>query len=234
MRVVWIRKSATVSDRHWTFRLIGSRMRGTAKPDSDWDVLAIPDPKIEVEARDWCEASEKLLRILGGESGARKLIRAAMNYLREEHGFERGAVDIFIEFFWNGRCQAARMVWDEERGCWEGWLTGRHLVEMGVDPRKAPSVGALITKKECIIYWGPWRGIWEIGEARPEDFEIILTDDGSILLRKDPYAREFHLPLEEIENLDFDRREVTFDPEKRMLVIRIPKKEEVRPAESVD
>jgi hypothetical protein len=42
------------------------------------------------------------------------------------------------------------------------------------------------------------------------------------------------MPESFIENLDFDRREVTFDPEKRMLVIRIPKKEEVRPAESVD
>jgi hypothetical protein len=179
-----------------------------------------------VKAADWCGASEKLLRILGGEVGVRKLIRAAMNYLREEHGFERGAVDVFVEFLWNGRWQAVRMVWDEGRGCWEGRLTGHHLIDMGVGPRKAPSVGALNTKKEkeYIIYWGPWRGIWEIGEARPEDFEIILTDDGSILLRQDPYATEFHLPLDEIETLDFDRREVTFDPEKRMLIIRIPKR----------
>ncbi len=233
MRVVWVRKDATVAGRNWTFRLIGSRASGTAKPDSDWDVLAIPDPKIEVEATDWCDASEELLRILGGWGGVRELIRAARSYLTKEYGFERGAVDVFVEFFWNGHWQAARMVWDEERGCWEGWLTSRYLIDMGIDPRKAPSVGALITEKECTIYWGPWRGLWEIGEARPEDFEIILTDDGHLILRRDPYATDFHLTPDEIENLDFDRKQVSYDPEKAMLVIRIPKKG-VGPARPVD
>jgi hypothetical protein len=215
MRIIWLRKSG---DRQWNFRLIGSREKGTARPDSDWDVLVIPEPPIEIQAKYWIDASHELLNKLGGEGGVLKIIRQAIEFLRRNYGFERGAVDVFVEFWWNGRWQAAQITnWDEERDCWGGWLTDPKLI----DPRKAPSVGGHETEDYYILYWS-------VKGASPEGFKVVVREDNFLeLYSKDPdYVTSFPLPPD--KNLDLKHMELSVDvggkyKDATTLIIRIPK-----------
>jgi hypothetical protein len=55
--------------------------------------------------------------------GIDEIIEMAKKYLREKHVYKDGPVDVFVEFYWAGRWQAALLEWNEQHGCWSGWLT---------------------------------------------------------------------------------------------------------------
>lgn len=99
------------------FVLIGSRARGTARPDSDWDFMA-DMPPIDCSGMSWPMASWHVVRTLGGFEGVKRLYDEARRQFGVPDGDE---VDIFVPIRW-GRTWAALLEWDEGHDCLGGWF----------------------------------------------------------------------------------------------------------------
>jgi hypothetical protein len=103
----------------WKCKLIGSRARGTARPDSDWDILVVPNPPIVSEAGWWTELCVELQKY------ERAAIAAASDFLKSilPHNGGDVDVDIFLVVKWGKNVLAVLISeWDCEHGCYGGWL----------------------------------------------------------------------------------------------------------------
>jgi predicted nucleotidyltransferase len=98
-------------------KLIGSRARGTARPNSDWDILVVPRPPIVSEAPWWTGLCVEIQKY------ERDALAAAYDYLKSRPDYDGGKVDVFLVVHW-GKNKLAVLIseWDSEHGCYGGWL----------------------------------------------------------------------------------------------------------------
>jgi predicted nucleotidyltransferase len=97
-------------------KLIGSRARGGARPDSDWDVLVEATPPIISNAR-WFD--ELCVEIQKYEKAARA---AALKFLGSRPDYDGGEVDVFLVVNWGQTTLALLLEWDDVHCCYGGWL----------------------------------------------------------------------------------------------------------------
>lgn len=96
--------------------LFGSRKKGTARPDSDFDFLLIPSSSTLLHITDdyWGDASFSLWKKLKFESGIRQIYREICNSFHLPFDSE---LDVFLIVKWKETTTGVRLLWDEYHAC---------------------------------------------------------------------------------------------------------------------
>jgi hypothetical protein len=108
--------------------LIGSRRKGYAREDSDYDFVVCPQHgPIPCSVKLWSDVSVEIMKQIGWHEGLQKI----NSQITESFSLpERTQTDIFILITRNNVVSAARLEWDDHHQALGGWAEQEYFDEV--------------------------------------------------------------------------------------------------------